>query len=68
MSPLASSRNVQWSAEGATNWIYSRAQDKVNLSSFRSAYFDEKTKDECKIFEKNGMYFWQKNEDIILDD
>ena len=44
MSPLASSRNVQWYAEGATSSLFSRALDVVNLSSFRSGYFDERTK------------------------
>ena len=44
MSRLASSRNVEWSEEGATNWVYSRTQDRVNLSSLRSGYFDERTK------------------------
>ena len=43
MSRLTSSRNVQWSEESATNWVYSRAQDRVNLFSLRSEYFEEKT-------------------------
>ena len=51
MSRLASSRNVQWSAEGATNWVYSKVQDLVNVSSLRSGYFDERTKKKTeKIF------------------
>ena len=46
-----------------------RAQDRVKLTSPRSGYFDERTKNmnEKKI-EKNEMYFWQKNERVILDD
>ena len=40
---IDASRNVKWSEEGVTNWVYSSAQDLVNLSSFRSEYFDERT-------------------------
>ena len=41
MSRLASSKNVQWSAEDASNWVYSRTQDLVNLFRLGSGYFDE---------------------------
>ena len=41
---MASSRNVQWSEECATKWVYLRAQAQVNISSFRSGYFDDRTK------------------------
>ena len=43
MSRLASSRNVQWSAEGATNSIISWAHNLVNLSSLTSKNSDERT-------------------------
>ena len=52
MSRLTSSRNVQWSEESATNWVYSRAQDRVNLSSLISGYFDERTE---KMNEKHFL-------------
>ena len=35
MSRLGTSRNVQWSAEGVTNSLCSRAQNLVNLCSLR---------------------------------
>ena len=35
MSRLGTSRNVQWSAEGVTNSLCSRAQNLVNLSNLR---------------------------------
>ena len=44
MSRLASIENVPWSAEGATNCVYPRAQNLVNLSSLRSGNFDGRTK------------------------
>ena len=68
MSRLASSRNVQWSAEGATNCVYSRVQNYVNLSCLRSGNFEETTKTINGIFfEKNEkMYFWQKPKGVIL--
>ena len=44
MSRLGSSRNVQWSEESATKRVYSRTQNLVNISSFRSGYFDERSK------------------------
>ena len=55
MSILASSRNVQWSAEGATKSLYSRAYNLVNLSGLRSGNFDERTE---KKFEKNEIYIF----------
>ena len=36
MSRLASGRNVQWSAEGATSCVHRRVQNPVNLFSLRS--------------------------------
>ena len=63
MSRLASSRNVQWSEEGATKLVYPVAQ---NISSFRSGSFDETTK-KMKFFSKTeNLYFWQKPEVVIL--
>ena len=53
MSRLGSSRNVQWSAEGATNSSYFRAYNLVNLSNLRSGNFDERTKKMNEFFEKN---------------
>ena len=35
MSRLGTSRNVQWSAEGVTNSLCSRAHNLVNLSNLR---------------------------------
>ena len=68
MSRLGSSRKVQCSKKGATKRVYTRTQNLVNMSSFRSGYFDEKTK-KIIFFEKNkATYFWQKNEGVILDD
>ena len=43
ISRLGSSRNVQWSEEGSTKRVYTRIQNVVNISSFRSGYFDERT-------------------------
>ena len=42
MSRLALITNVQWSAEGATNCIYSVVQNHMNVSRPRSGNFDEK--------------------------
>ena len=39
MSRLGTSRNVQWSAEGARKYVYPRFQNLVNLSSLRSRKF-----------------------------
>ena len=39
MSRLGTSRNVQWSAEGARKCVYPRFQNLVNLSSLRSRKF-----------------------------
>ena len=39
MSRLGTSRNVQWSAEGARKCVYPRFQNLVNLSSLRSRRF-----------------------------
>ena len=54
MSRMASSSNVQWSAEGATNCVSTKAHNLVNLSSLRSRNFDERT-EEMKVegFQKN---------------
>ena len=41
MSRLASSRNVQWSAEGATIYVYPRTQNQLKLPSPRSGTIDE---------------------------
>ena len=54
MSRLGSSRNVQLSEEGATKRVYTKTQNLVNISSFRSVYFDERTKKMNEIsFEEN---------------
>ena len=70
MSRLGTSRNVQWSAEGVTKSLGSRANNFVNLSGLRRGHFDERTKKMKHIFfEKNKkMYFWQKPESAILHD
>ena len=70
MSHFGSSTNVQWSEEGATKSVYTRTQNLVNISSFRSGYFDERTKKMHENFlEKNEeMYFWQKPEGVVLHD
>ena len=39
MSRLGTSRNVQWTAEGARKCAYPRFQNLVNLSSLRSRKF-----------------------------
>ena len=68
MLRLASSRNVQWYEACATNWVYSRAQDLVKLSTLKIGYFDEriqKSTENC--FGKNDQYFWQKNKSVVLD-
>ena len=39
MSRLGTSRNVQWSAEGARKCVYPRCQNLVNVSSLRSRKF-----------------------------
>ena len=59
MSRLVSSRNVQWSAEGAAYSLYSWAYNLVNVCSLRSGNFDERTKKLNKCFYEK-MYFWQK--------
>ena len=67
MSRLASSRNVQWSKENATNWVYSWAQDIGNLSSLRSGYIDERTKKMKEIFlRKMKCVFVRKTEASYL--
>ena len=60
MSRLASSRNVQWSAEGATNCVYPRVQEQVDLSSLRSGNFDERKMNENIFFEKNEKRIFGK--------
>ena len=41
----------------------------MNLFSFRSGYFNERTKKMKVFFEKNeNLYFWQKPEGVILHD
>ena len=60
MSRLASSRNVQWSAEGATNFVYPRVQKQVDLSRFRSGKFDERKMNENIVFEKNEKRMFGK--------
>ena len=53
MSRLASSRNVQWSAVIVTIYVYSKAQNHLNLSSLRSRIFGERTeKKDGKMFRK----------------
>ena len=59
MSRLVSSRNVQWSAEGAAYSLYSWAYNLVNVCSLRSGNFDERTKKLNKCFYEK-MFFWQK--------
>ena len=44
MSRLGSSRNVQWSEEGATKRVNPRVQNLVIMSSARSGNFDEELK------------------------
>ena len=44
MSRLGTSRNVQWSAEGARKCVYPRFQNLVNLSSPDQENLDERTK------------------------
>ena len=50
MSRLGTSRNVQWSAEGVTKSLGSRANSFVNLSGLRWGHFDERTKKMKQIF------------------
>ena len=59
MSRLGSSRNVHWSEKGATKRVYTRTQNLVNIFSFRSRYFDERSKE---IEEK----FFQRNEEMYV--
>ena len=59
-SRLTSSRSVQWSAEGAKNCVYSRAQNNVNLSGFKSGKFDERTK------RMSENYYSRKSKNVIL--
>ena len=61
MSRLASSRNVQWSEEGATYWVYCRAQDLVNLSSLRLGYYDERSKKLNIFLRKMKEYIFGRN-------
>ena len=68
MSRLASSRNVQWSAEGATSCVYPRVQKQVDLSTLMSGNFDERKMSENIFFEKNENVCSAKNEGVILDD
>ena len=60
MSRLASSRNVQWSAEGATNCVYPRVQTQVDLYSLRSGNCDERKMKEYIFFEKNEIRMFGK--------
>ena len=60
MSRLASSRNVQWSAEGATKCVYPRVQKQVDLDSLRSGNFDERKMNENIFFEKNEIRMFGK--------
>ena len=50
MSRLGTSRNVQWSAEGVTSSLCSRAHNLVNFSSLRWGYFGERTKKMKEFF------------------
>ena len=62
MSRLGTSRNVQWSAEGVTNSLCSRAHNLVHLSSLRWGYLDEKTKKmKENFFEKNKKCIFGRN-------
>ena len=61
MSLLASNKNVQWSAEGATNFVYHRVQNHMNLSSLRSASFDERNIRWNFIDEEIKEKKWKKN-------
>ena len=68
VSRFGTSRNFQWSAEGVTSSLCSRAHNLVHLSSLRWGYFDERAKKmKENFFEKNEkIYFWQKPEGVIL--
>ena len=69
MSRLGSSRNVQWSEEGATKRVYTMSQNLVNISSFRSGYFDERTKKLNEFLKKTEvLYIWLKLESVIHHD
>ena len=69
MSRLASSRNVQWSTEGATNCVYPRVQTQVDLYSLRSGNCDERKMKEYIYFLRKMKYVCSaKNEGVILDD
>ena len=59
MSRLGSSRNVQWSEEGGTKWVYTRTENLVNIPSFTSRYSDERTR-------KMNENFFDKNEEMYL--
>ena len=50
MSRLPLSRHVQYCAEGASIFVYSSAQNHLNLSSLRSGIFVERTKKMKKVF------------------
>ena len=54
-----------WCADSATICAYSRASNYLNLSSLRSGLFDERNR---KNTFSQKKYFWQENEDVILDD
>ena len=60
MSRLVSSRNIQWSAEDATNCAYSKSQTLVKLSSLRTGHFDEKSK------KMNEKIFLRKKKNVFL--
>ena len=59
-SRLGTSRNVQLSAEGATNCVYLRVQKQVNFPSLRSGNFDERKINETLLFEKNEIRMFGK--------
>ena len=62
MSRLASSRNVQWSEEVATERVYIRAYNHVTLSSLRSGNVDEITKKMNEnLFEENEKMYFGRN-------
>ena len=62
MSRLGTSRNVQWSAEGATDSLCSRAHNRMNLSMLRGGYFDER----CKNKKDEGNFFLRKMKKCIF--
>ena len=62
---LASSKKVQWSAEGATT---SGAQNHLNSSGLRFGIFDEPTFKKLKKMRLTKKIFWKKYEGVILHD